>query len=212
MPNTVINNTSLHCQSYCSDVYPPSLRSSSCGKPAEGFFFLFSISSGVGGTHPCPETWHFSTAVEKQVQWRWTPSPPESLCGRCKGRDLGEIELKTVQNSICSYFCMLQVQLAPMQAANVSHLTDQTAVPKHTQQPHRWEVCVFVGADAAGGAVSGFIKTWKQELAWANTQLALCIVILQPLNCITMEKRLAYLQDWKILGNHELLGEFLLTF
>jgi len=57
---------------------------------------------------------------------------------------------------------MLQVQLAPVQVANRSHLADQTAVPKHTQQPPWQEVCVFVGADAASGAVTGFIKTWKQ--------------------------------------------------
>lgn len=90
---------------------------------------------------------------------------------------------------------MLQVQLAPVQAANVSHLTDQTTVPEHTQQPHQREVCIFVGADAASGAVTGFIKTRKQELAQAITQLALCVVIFQPLNCITMEMRLASLQD-----------------
>lgn len=143
-----------------------------------------------------------------------SPEPPESLCGCCEGKELRETELKTVWKSTCRYFCPLQVQLASVQAANTSHLIDQNFLPEDTRQASasRWEVRVFAGADAAGNAVTGLIKTHKNEIEGVNTQLALCAGVSLPLYCIAMEMRLTLLQDWKILGNWESLGDFLLTF
>lgn len=137
------------------------------------------------------------------MQHRWALGSPGSFCGHCKGRDLRETELKTLQTSMCCYILL------------VLGLTDQSTRYPDTWgwQPHLQQVCVFAGGEAAcGGAVRGFLETWNQELAWASTQLALCVVILQPLNCITMEMRLTALQDWKIPGNRELLEDFFVDF
>lgn len=103
-------------------MYPSSLRSTAWGKHSEGFI-PFSPSLQV---LLVPIYCQSSIAAWKKLQHRWPPIPDESLCGHCKGRELKEMELRTVQNSMSSYFYILQFQLAPVQAADVSHLTDQT--------------------------------------------------------------------------------------
>lgn len=101
-------------------MYPSSLRSTVWGKHSEGFI-PFSPSLQV---LLVPIYCQSSIAAQKKLQHRWPQV--HSLCGHCKGRELKEMELKTVQNSTSSYFYILQFQLVPVQAANVSHLTDQT--------------------------------------------------------------------------------------
>lgn len=135
MPNAIISNALQHCQNYCSDVYPSSPQPRYPGQAlwrSEGCIF-FSPSLCVP---PVPihiqKKWHLSTAAENKVQHRWAPRPPGSFCGHCRGRDLGETELKTLKNSTCCYILLVPGADCPCASGEQVSLDR----PKHTIPRH----------------------------------------------------------------------------
>lgn len=173
---------------------PSSPRSGTWGKPSEGCI-SFSLSLQV--LLVCIHSQKIRTSQCQQRRKCNADEPwalTKAYVGTARAENSGKLSSKLDKEHL------LLFSFASGPACPCGDQTHPAASPERSLR-----IC---WNGAACGAASGFIKTWKQKLVWVKMQVALCVVSLQPLNCITMEMRLASLQDWKIPGNCELFGDF----